>query len=134
MKKSKTVIMRWKPMPWMYFQTIGMIRKNEKWKKILCNFLLRFLHAIFMLFFIKECIQCLKRLENFFSANFKNLSFGRMKILRVVYITKSGSENKISLCKSRFGSRKAKIAQKYRSYWFWLEPLRMSSLKLIRKF
>ena len=34
-----------------------------------------------------------------------------MKILRVVYITKSGSENKISLWKTRFGSRKVEIAQ-----------------------
>ena len=48
--------------------------------------------------------------ENFFSANSKNFSIGRMKILRVVYISKLGSEKRFSLWKSRFETRNIEIS------------------------
>ena len=47
-------------MPWMYFQSTGMIRKNEKWKKNLCYFLLT---IFFMLFLLRNAFL---RLKTFF--------------------------------------------------------------------
>ena len=47
-------------MPWMYFQITGMIRKNEKWKKNLCYFLLA---IFFMLFLLRNAFL---RLKTFF--------------------------------------------------------------------
>ena len=87
-KKSKTVIMSWKPMPWTYFQTIGMIRKNKKMKK---HFLLFFISDFFYAIFIKK--WCLT-LENFFSAISKNFSIGHMKNPKSFLISNRGQRTR----------------------------------------
>ena len=95
-------------------------------------FCFQLFHALFMHNLLRV-LKLKKQQKNFFSANSKNFSIGRMKNPRPFLISNRGRRTKFHYGFNDLGARSRKNLKTPKHAGSALPPLRMNSMKLIRK-